>query len=225
MKFKIKFKLKLDHPQQDEKEDTNKFEDELEEIVRISLKIKSRKLMKSFKLDENTSMNGLQLYSCESCIYTPNNVFYIQSPTFSSEKDYEYWDIGFLDIKNGLFYEVGILLNENMERIKHFYDWITFLQTIIDNKVFSKLFEFFEFDKGQFLNNDRFLHEPSFLQPLRKLTNNSFTAEFMIFLCDMMKSQNKMVSFTILKKKVCSNLKNFKENLKLTFSNSLGVFK
>lgn len=192
-------------------------DDELEEIIRITLKIKSKKLKKYFKIDENTIMNGLQRNSCECSVYTPNNIFYIKSPTFSKDKNYEYWDIGFLDIRNNLFYELGNLLELTCERIQHFYDWINFLQIIIDHKIYTKLFEIFEFDKGQFLNNDRFIHEPTFIASLRNITKNEFNSEFIIFLCDIAKIQNKLISFVVLKKKISSNLKNFRDNLKFTF--------
>jgi hypothetical protein len=35
--------------------------------------------------------------------------------------------------------------------------------------------------------------------------------DFFIFLCDLMKTSNNYISYSILKKKIASNLKNFKE--------------
>jgi len=168
-------------------------------------------------------MNGLQRYSCECCIYTPNNIFYIQPPAFSKESTYEFWDIGFLDIKNCIFYEIGLLNEIQYERTIFFFEWINFLQLLIDTKTYTKLFELFEFDKGLYSQNDRFIHEPMFLSSIRKITNDEMDGNFTTFMCDLFKSHNKMISFSLFKKKISSNLKNFKDNLKLTFSNSSGA--
>jgi hypothetical protein len=163
-------------------------------------------------------MNGLQRFCCESCIYTPNSIFYINSPSFANDKLYEYWDVGFLDIKNLLFYETGILTLNLFDKNHFFYDWINLLQFIIDKKIYSKIFEVFDFEKGHLIRGDRLAHEAAFLRSSRNITNDSFSNEFMMFFCDLMKLQSKMISYSLLKKKICSNLKNFKDNLKITFN-------
>lgn len=186
------------------------------------LRIKPNKLKKSFKLNQSAHLNGLQRFSCECCIYTPNNVFYIASPSFSREQDYEFWDICFLDVKNVLVYEISLLSKNIFEKNLFFYDWTNFLQLAIDKKLYLKLFELLDFDKGQYIHNDRFLYEPTFIRSLRKITQDIFSADFLLFICDIMKSNNKMVAYSILKKKLSSNLKNFRDNLKITFSNTMG---
>lgn len=45
--------------------------------------------------------------------------------------------------------------------------------------------------------------------------DDEFTADFLMFLCDMFKNSKGLISLSILKKKIASNLKNFKD-LKMT---------
>jgi hypothetical protein len=187
----------------------------LDEVIRIMFKIKSKRLKKDFKFSHSMTLNGLQRFSCETVIYTSHNVFYVKAPSFSREKNYELWDLGFLDIKNLLFYEVSLLTETEFEKNLFFFDFTNLLQLIIDKKIFSKLFELFEYDKGQFLYNDRFIYEPTFLRALRKLTGDMFSADFLLYVCDMMKAHNKMISYSIFKKKMTSNLKNFREIMKI----------
>ena len=60
--------------------------------------------------------------------------------------------------------------------------------------------------------NDRTLYEAAFIKPLRSfLGENEHSVDFIIYLCDLMKINNGLISFTLLKRKVTSNLKNFKE--------------
>lgn len=206
----------LDPPKSEERNKLKDFEEEeLEEIVRLMLKVSTKRLKKEYKFHHNLTLNGLQRFCCECCIYTPQNTFYINPPSFSRESRYDYWDIGFLDIKNNLFYEANLLTKTPFEKNLFFFDFTNFLQVIIDKKIYSKLFEMLDFDKGQFLNNDRFLYEPSFLRSLRNVTGDVFSADFLLYICDMMKSQNKMISYSIFKKKISSNLKNFREVMKL----------
>lgn len=190
-------------------------EDELDEVIRIMFKIKSKRLKKEFKFSHNLALNGLQRFSCETVIYTQTNIFYVRAPSFCRYKNYEFWDLGFLDIKNTIFYEISLLSESEFEKNLFFFDLTNLLQIIIDKKIFSKLFEQFEFDKGQFLNNDRFIYEPTFLRALRKVTNDMFSADFLLYICDMMKAHNKMIAYSIFKKKISSNLKNFREILKI----------
>lgn len=77
--------------------------EEYPEIIRLILKIKNEKLLKYYRIDSKASVNGLQKYSCEMCIYCPNGqIFFINSPRFSREEDYGFWDLGFLDVKSSL---------------------------------------------------------------------------------------------------------------------------
>lgn len=69
-----------------------------------------------------------------------------------------------------------------------------------------------EFNKGILSFNDRTLYEPPFLKCLRNfLGENENSVDFLIYFCDLMKLNNGMVSFSLLKRKILSNLKNFKE--------------
>lgn len=173
------------------------------------LKINSNELLKYFDINHKSTINGLQKYSCEVCVYTPNNMFFIQSPQFSRELDYFYWDLGFLDVKNMLFFELGLLIREPIQRDLFFSIWVLFLQLIIDKKVYLKLFETFNFNKGILTSNDRLMYEPAFIRAAKLVSDDMLPVDFLIYLCDLMKDNQKMVSFTILKKKIASNLKNF----------------
>jgi hypothetical protein len=182
--------------------------------------IKNPKLFENYTINNTLTINGLERYSCEVCLYTANNMFYITPPKYFRDDGCTYWDIGFLDVKNVIFYETGYLSNNPLDKNAFFYEWTALLQLIIDNKIYMKLFETFGFEKGVLIENDRQLHEPVFFQGMRNVINEIFTAEFLVFVCDLMKRSTKMVSFTQFKRKIASNLKNFKD-LKMT-TNSLG---
>ena len=96
--------------------------------------IKNRELLKYFEIYYKLFFNGLQRYSCEINIYTPENKFYVTPPQFSRDSCYNYWDIGYIDLKNMLFYEMSLLLSNPVPRLLFFEDWINFLQFISDNK-------------------------------------------------------------------------------------------
>jgi len=189
-------------------------EEDLEEIVRLTFKVNSKRLKKDVNLNGNV-LNGLQRFSCECCLYIGGNIYFINAPSYSKEQDYEYWDLGYLDVKNSIFYETSLLTNVLWEKNAFFFDFTNLLQIIIDTRVYSRLFEYFEFDKGQFINNDRFIHEPTFLKALRKLVDDTLPPDFLLFICDMMKARNKLISYAIFKKKISSILKNFRDVLKL----------
>jgi len=61
----------------------------------------------------------------------------------SNKQNYSYLDLGFLDIKNIIFYETGLLLDIPLDKDIFFKEWIDFLQIIIETKVYTKLFENF----------------------------------------------------------------------------------
>jgi hypothetical protein len=186
------------------------FDTEFEEITRVMLKINSEELQRQYELSHRIQINGLQKYSCEVCIYTPNNIFFIQPPQYSREAEYYYWDLGYFDPRNMLFYELG-LLTKGVYNDKNlfFADWILFLQILIDKKIYTKLFESLSFNKGMLFSNDRLLYEPAFIRSIKHVSEEILSVDFLIYLCDLMKNNNQMVSFSILKKKVASNLKNF----------------
>ncbi len=177
--------------------------------MRIVLNIKSSELKSSYDMSHHLTINGLQKYSCEVCVYTHSNVFFCSAPQYSRE-EYNYWDLGCLDIKNMYFYELG-LLTKGLYNDKNLYfnEWVSFIQIIIENKLYSKLFESFNFNKGMLSFNDRLLYEPAFIRSVKIMSMDALSVDFMIFLCDLLKNNHQMVSFSIFKKKVSSNLKNF----------------
>lgn len=193
------------------KRQDEKFDIELSEIVRLILKINQNNLKTYYNITHHNTINGLEKYSCEVFIYTSSNMFLLHSPQYSRE-EYNYWDLGCLDIKHMLFYEIGLLTKGlYSDKDIYFKEWIIFLQLIIDNKLYYKLFESFNFNKGILYLNDRLLYEPAFIRSLKSIANDQLSIDFMIFLCDIMKNNQQMVSFSIFKKKITSNLKNFNQ--------------
>jgi hypothetical protein len=158
-------------------------------------------------------MNGLERYGCLTMIYTPNNIFYIPAPNFCKD-GYSIWNLGWLDVKNQFFYETNTLSTELIDRLSFFSQWIDFLQKILDEKLYSKLFQFFGFGKGLLINNDRFIYEDIFVKSLTDMKfNEEDNNDIFYFISQLMKGQNKLISFSLFKKKITSNLKNFKEDI------------
>ena len=79
-------------------------------------------------------MNGLERYGCQTIIYTPKNMFYITAPEFCKE-GYSFWNLGWVDIKNKLFYQTNTLTESLNDRIFYLSYYLEFLQTLIDNKI------------------------------------------------------------------------------------------
>lgn len=147
-----------------------------------------------------------------------NNAFYISAPSYSTD-NYAVWDLGWYDAKNLFFYELSTLWSDFQSRTIYFSHWLDFLQTILDKKIYMKLFEFFGYDKGILLNNDRFVFEANFIKKLEDLKFLKVNeVEVMEFVCDLFKNTNRLLSFSLLKKKITSNLKNFREDLGLSKS-------
>ena len=196
---------------------TNKVNDENEDIenfdniISISFIIQTEALKNNNYQDKGFRMNGLERFGCQTIIYMPKNMFYVTAPSFCNE-GYCLWNIGWIDVKNQLFYQTNSLTESLNDRILHFSCWLEFLQAIIDHKIYSKIFEFFNFDKAILLNNDRYIYENIFIQCLKKLDFCKENEEdIMPFISSLFKSNNKMISFAIIKKKISSNLKNFSD--------------
>ena len=188
-------------------------EEEFPEIVRFMLKIQNNDFLNYYEIYHKNLFNGLQRFCCEMNIFTPENKFYVSPPQYSRDSTFYYWDIGFIDLKNMYFYEMSLLLNKPVPRILFFLDWINFLQFILDSKLTSKLFEAFLFNKGILIANDRLLYEAAFVRAFKMVTNEineSFGRDFTLYLADIAKNNYKMVSYTMFKRLVSSNLKNFK---------------
>ncbi len=164
----------------------------------------------------------------------PNQQFHLNAPQYSRDSSCLFWDVGFLDIKNMLFLEIGVLNNYKVNRLLFFTQWIQFIQSLINNKAYDSLFELFGFKDSILHYNDRLLHEPQFFKYIKaflqttkskdlEVSGNSnnrtsmisfeedYTGEFMVYICDAFKTSRNMVSLSILKHKISSNLKNFKE--------------
>ena len=178
-------------------------------IISLSFLIQTEALKNSNVQDKGFAMNGLERYGCQTIIYMPKNMFYVTSPSFSQE-GYYLWNLGWIDVKNQLFYQSNTLTNNLEERTLYFSQWLEFLQSIIDNQIYSKLFEFFNFDKAILHNNDRYINENLLIQSLKKLDFcKENEDEIFSFIISLFKSGNNMISFSLLKKKISSNLKNF----------------
>ena len=187
-------------------------------ILRISYMIKRDELCVSNYQDKGWSMNGLERFCYETMIYTPHNVFYIPAPKVA-ECEYNQWVLGWFDIKNHLLYETNYLalLGNDVQqdqRIQNFDEFVEFLQMLLQKKMFLNLFREFEFHKGMLVNNDRCIKVAWFKKKLEemKFVESKERAQGVIgVIIEMMKGFNKMISFALLKKKVVSNLKNFKD--------------
>ena len=86
--------------------------------------------------------------------------------------------------------------------------------------------------------NDRVIHEPQFFKCLKNLIFNSSNfsnnsndenknaeddswVDFLIYTCDLFKNTKGLISLSILKRKIASNLKNFKDlKMTSTFNNN-----
>ena len=71
--------------------------------------------------DKGHIMNGLERYGCQIIIYTPKNTFYISSPVYCKE-GYRFWNVGWLDFKNELFYQTNTLIEVQNGSIFKFVD-------------------------------------------------------------------------------------------------------
>ena len=202
----------------DEEQSNNNLDNESEtenfdDIISVSFIIQTESLKNNNYQDKGFTMNGLERYGCQTIIYTPKNIFYITAPGFCKE-GYSFWNLGWIDIKNQLFYQTNTLTESLNERTLYFSYWLEFLQTLIDNKIYSKLFEFFCFDKAILLNNDRYIYDNLFIQKLKELNFCKENEDNVIsFITSFFKNKNKMISFSLIKKKISSNLKNFSEGL------------
>lgn len=194
-----------------------------------------------FEINKKTTLNGLSKYSCECTIFTPNGAFYVHPPQYSQDPNNTVWDLGFLDVRNSLFLELGNLASSVLERTLFFNQWISFIQHIINEKAFNNLFHMFGFNESILNYNDRLLYEPQFFKELKNFIysrksstkekeinvsasqsktqfgsyEEEISGDFLMYLTDLFKTSKNMISFNLLKQKLASNLKNFKD-LKMT---------
>ena len=119
-----------------------------------------------------------------------------------------------------MFYQTNALIELKFERIHYLSLWLDFLQTLINNQIYKNLFEYFGFQGSALNNKDRFIYESIIKKKLIELNfcdeNNN---EVLQFICELFKSNNNMISYGLIKKKITSNLKNFFDNLNNESSN------
>ena len=188
-------------------------QDNYDNIISISYKIVSEQLLINNNEFDILSLNGLEKYGCQTIIYTPKNIFYIPSPSYSSN-NYSIWFLGWLDIKNELFFQINTLINTQNDRILFLGEWFEFLQVLINDQMYSNLFEFFGFEKGSLEIGDRLLDVESFEERIKSLKYFNKKEKWITnFICSAFKNKNNKISFSLFKQIVFSNLKNFMDNI------------
>ena len=202
----------------DDEETTNKISNQenaetenYDNIISLSFIIQTDSLKFNNYQDKGFTMNGLERFGCQTIIYMPKNMFYLSAPKFCNE-GYCIWNLGWIDVKNQLFYQTNTLTESLDDRILHFSGWLEFLQSLIDDKIYTKLFEFFSFDKSSLSNGDRLINEDIFVQNLKELKFCKNNEEDIIeFILNIFRYSNKIISFNLVKRKSSSNLKNFSD--------------
>ena len=152
-----------------------------------------------------------------------------------------YWDLGWLDLINSLYYETScnFHINYKPDRLTFFEKFLEFLQVFIDKKLYDSLFSFFNFDNSVLAGSDRYLPKKVFYATLNEmLIDENKNVEiandqeafkqnqekmnekqnFIQFICNIMcgydeelNIRDDSISYNLLKKKISSNLKNFNE--------------
>ena len=174
-----------------------------------------------------------------------------------------YWDLGWIDLKNYLFYETSVYfkLEYKPERCLFFENFIDFLQIFIDQRICDSIFNFFNYEMSILAGSDRYLPKKIFESKLfyildednrnnriseqmksnsSKSNSNKFNQKqiqlqkFVQFICNILcgydednNIKDDSISFSLLRKKVSSNLQNFlnyssdgkKESIKSTEQN------
>lgn len=148
-----------------------------------------------------------------------------------------YWDLGWLDLKNKLYYETScnFHIDYQPERLIFFEKFLEFLQVFIDKKIYDSLFSFFNFDNSVLAGSDRYLPKKKFVHILNEMLidenkniieNEDMNKQiqeqmnekknFIEFLCNIMcgydeelNIRDDSISYNLLRKKISSNLKNF----------------
>ena len=205
--------LKVDNEEEKSNEsdmDNNFNNDKFEDIILFSLIIQTDELKVNDYRDKGFLMNGVERFGCQTIIYMPNKMYYITAPSYS-QKNYCLWNLGWIDAKNKLFYQTNNLSNDLYRRISFFENWIEFLQVLLDEKIFLKIFEFFKFDKGFLFDGDRIIYEKEFIECMQKIEIKK-DKETLEFFASLFKNENDMISFALLRKKIICNLKNFSDD-------------
>ena len=151
-----------------------------------------------------------------------------------------YWDLGWLDLVNHLYYETScnFHIDYKPDRLTFFEKFLEFLQVFIDKKIYDSLFSFFNFDNSVLAGSDRYLPKKTFTAILNDMLidenkNMEINEEetyrkhqeqmnekqnFIQFICNILcgfdeelNIRDDSISYNLLRKKVSSNLKNFNE--------------
>ena len=156
-----------------------------------------------------------------------------------------YWDLGWIDLKNYLFYETSVYfkLEYKPERCLYFENFIDFLQIFIDQRICDSIFNFFNYEMSTLAGSDRYLPKKIFESKLfyfldednrnnrnsEQIKNNSSKSnsnklnqkqqhlhKFVQFICNILcgydednNIKDDSISFSLLRKKISSNLQNF----------------
>ena len=211
-----------------ENEKDGEYEDpkEYDEIMPLCLQVVASPLLVPNDQELTREMNGVEKFSSQTIIYTQKGSFFLNAPEYC-ESDFNYWNLGWLDAKNSYFYEVNTLNKDIILFNKYFDNWLDFLQKILDDKIYEKLFEYFRFDKyGLLTDGDRVMVPEIFEKILNEMAicgigdedtqadnqeENQSGIEH--FLTEAMKIYGGNVSFNLFKKKLVSNIKNFKDEM------------
>jgi hypothetical protein len=175
-----------------------------------------------YDVTNKLKVKGLTKFGCQINLYTGNEVYQINPPEYTYDQAFTYWDVGYLDVKNVYFYELGQMTSIMLERTLFFREWINFLEIIIQKKLYDKLFQFFGFQISNLEGKDRLLHEPEYFNNVKKMIfdpenakyiqdNCDFNTDFFVYICNLFKNLKNRVSYTIFKTKISSNLKNFRD--------------
>ena len=75
-----------------------------------------------------------------------------------------YWDLGWIDLKNYLFYETSVYfkLEYKPDRMTFFEYFIDFLQIFIDKRICDSIFNFFNYEYSILAGSDRYLPKKIF---------------------------------------------------------------
>ena len=151
-----------------------------------------------------------------------------------------YWDLGWLDLINYLYYETSCNFHIDYKptRLTFFEKFLEFLQVFIDKKIYDSLFSFFNFDNSVLAGSDRYLPKKIFTATLNEMLieeNKNIEAtdeealknkqekinekqNFIQFICNILcgfdeelNIRDDSISYNLLKKKISSNLKNFND--------------
>ena len=137
-----------------------------------------------------------------------------------------YWDLGWLDPKNFIYYETSVFFDfeQKPSRLTYYEYFIEFLQALIDKQVYNSLFNYFHFNLSILTRGDRYLPKKIFVKKMIELIivnkeDNENSEELMNtinFICNILcgydeenNIRDDSISFNLLKKKVSSNIINF----------------